>query len=115
MEFVLIMWATGKELKRLGLVALPLPTEPSHQAITPDTEVNKLCIYIHILVYTPRMKTCPREYSCSIKGTIWSLCRDLRGGWQTLKPPHSITVYCLAQLWLQWGNFSFSLTSQCYD
>ena len=50
MECVLIIWATGKELKSLGLVALPLPTEPSHQAITTDTEVNKLCIYIHTLV-----------------------------------------------------------------
>jgi hypothetical protein len=68
-----MMWVTGKELRSLCLVALPLSTEPSHQPVNTDTEFNDLCICIYIVGYTPTMKAFPREYMYSIKGNKWSL------------------------------------------
>lgn len=71
------MWVIGRELRSLGLAELPLPTELSHQPVTTSREFNKLRIYIYVLVYNPRMKTCPKEYTCSTKGKKWSQWRDL--------------------------------------
>jgi hypothetical protein len=68
-----MVWVTGKELRSLCLVALPLSTEPSYQPVTTDTEFNNLCICIYIQGHAVTMKTFPRECIYSIKGNKWSL------------------------------------------